>query len=87
MANLEAELQAKISNLNQILTEVNGELKQERDISKQQRLKINEIQSANAKLNKQKQDISNDLEKRTNELIAARLESENRYKTLMDRES
>jgi hypothetical protein len=43
MANLEAELQAKISNLNQILTEVNGELKQERDISKQQRLKINEI--------------------------------------------
>lgn len=43
MTNLEAELQGKISTLNQSLTEVNGELKQERDISKQQKLKINEI--------------------------------------------
>lgn len=43
MANLEAELQAKISALNQNIIEIKGELKQQRDDSKQQRLKINEI--------------------------------------------
>jgi chromosome segregation ATPase len=55
MANLEADLQAKISGLNATVSELGGELKAERETSRQQTARISELESANARLTKQKQ--------------------------------
>ena len=85
MADLQKVLKDRISSLQQQLAQTSSSLKSSQEQNKQMTLKISELENSIVRINKQKQELYGDLEKRTKDLMASRTECENRNKKIYEK--
>lgn len=85
MTDMQKVLKDRISSLQQQLSQTSSSLKSSQEQNKQMSLKISELENSIVRINKQKQELYGDLEKRTKDLMASRTECENRNKKIYEK--
>lgn len=85
MTDMQKVLKDRISSLQQQLSQTSSSLKSSQEQNKQMSIKISELENSIVRINKQKQELYGDLEKRTKDLMASRSECENRNKKIYEK--